>query len=120
MVREALARTELSVTAELDVSDRIQRQLGLGLAPCRILLVDSPYLLLEAVALDRSAAVLLPLHVVVAGRGTQTVMHCLNPPALAGAELPAGTAAPLARLQTQLERVLESVAIRQDSYQPAV
>jgi len=118
IVREALARTDLSIIAELDVSDRIRRQVSLGFAPCRILLVDSPYLLLEAVALDRSAAVLLPLHIVVSSRGPETLVHWLNAAAITGAALPAGAAGPLEKLQEQVAHVLGAVAIRQDQCQP--
>ncbi|HUI57458.1 MAG TPA: DUF302 domain-containing protein [Bryobacteraceae bacterium] len=116
-IRQAIAATDLAIIAELDVSDRIKRQLGLGFAPCRILLVDSPYLLLEAVALDRSAAALLPLHVVVSSHGSETMVHWLNPAAITGAALPAGTAGPLEKLREQLAHALETVAIRDDQYQ---
>src|SRR4051812_8095901 len=87
-VREALHRGEVSVAAELDVSARIQRELNIGFGPCRILLVDSPCLLLEACTLDRAAVALLPLHVVLCGRGPQTVVHWMSAAALGGARLP--------------------------------
>jgi uncharacterized protein (DUF302 family) len=95
----------------------MQRQLRLGFAPCKILLVDSPYLLLEAVTLSRAAAVLLPLHVVIAGRGRETLVYWMNPAVIEGAGLPAGAAAPVAKLQSLLSHVLEPIAMRQDLYQ---
>ena len=94
-VREALSKSDLQVVTELDVSARIKRELNIGFGPCRVLLVDSPCLLLEAATLDRSALVMLPLHVVLCGRGTQTRVHWLNPAALGGVRLPVGAAAPL-------------------------
>ncbi|HWC98419.1 MAG TPA: DUF302 domain-containing protein, partial [Candidatus Sulfopaludibacter sp.] len=78
VLRQALEAGGLSVSGEMDLSERIHRQLGLGFGACRVLLVDSPYLLLEALALDRSAAALLPLHVVVSGRGDVTCVHWMN------------------------------------------
>lgn len=116
-IRAALAITELCISGELEVSERIQRQLRLGLAPCKILLVDSPYLLLEAVTLSRAAAVLLPLHVVLAGRGSETLVYWMNPAAISGVRLPMGAAAPVAKLQSQLSQVLERIAMRQDLYE---
>ena len=119
VVRDALVRGELSIAAELDVSARIKRELNIGFGPCRILLVDSPCLLLEACTLDRAAMALLPLHVVLCGRGPQTVVHWRNPAALGGGRLPTGAAAPLLKLQTQVARSIERVARRRDIYQLA-
>ena len=116
-IRAAIARSELCISGELEVSERIQRQLRLQLAPCRTLLVDSPYLLLEAVMLSRAAAVLLPLHVVLAGHRSETLVYWMNPVVIAGARLPLGTVAPVVKLQSQLSQVLERIAMRQDLYQ---
>jgi hypothetical protein len=44
-----------------------------------MLLIDCPLLLLEAVALDRSAAVFIPLHVVVAGDQRSGCVHWAHP-----------------------------------------
>jgi len=118
-VREALSRADLKVVTELDVSARIKRELNMGFGPCRVLLVDSPCLLLEAATLDRSAMALLPFHVVLYGRGPQTRVHWLNPAALGGVRLPAGAAAPLLKLQALVARAIERVAMRHDTYQTA-
>jgi uncharacterized protein (DUF302 family) len=118
-VREALSKTDLQVVTEVDVSARIKRQLDIGFGPCRVLLVDSPYLLLEAITLDRSAVALLPLHLVLCGRGPQTLVHWMNPAALGGVRLPAGATAPLLKLQALVARAIESVAMRHDIYQTA-
>jgi uncharacterized protein (DUF302 family) len=116
-VRAALAKSELCISGELDVSYRIQRLLQLGFPPCKILLVDSLYLLLEAVTLSRAAAVLLPFHVVIAGHASETLVYWMNPAVIAGADLPAGAAAPVAKLQSMLSHVLEPIAMRQNVYQ---
>ena len=49
MVRIALARQGLRAPAELDISARIRQELGAGVAPCIVLYVDDPVVLLEAV-----------------------------------------------------------------------
>src|SRR5438045_950010 len=112
VVRHALISSELSVVAELDVSGRIKRELNIGLGPCRVLLVDSPCLLLEACTLDRAAMALLPLHVVLCERGPHTVVHWMSPALLGGARLPTGAAAPLLKLQAQVTRSIERVGMR--------
>jgi uncharacterized protein (DUF302 family) len=119
-VRQALAQAGLSIVGGLDVSERMRRELRLGFSPCRILVVDSPYLLLEATALDRSGAALLPIHVVVSARGdSQTLVHWMDVSAIEPAKLPAGLAAPLSKLHSLLSRAIEQIALRQEFY-PAV
>ena len=119
VVRDALGRSELSIAAELDVSARIKRELNIGFGPCRILLVDSPCLLLEACTLDRAAAALLPLHLVLCGRGPQTMVHWMSPAGLGGVRLPTGAAAPLMKLESLVARSIQRVAMRRDIYQMA-
>jgi uncharacterized protein (DUF302 family) len=118
-VREGLSSSGLSISTELDVCGRVKRELNLGLAPCRILFVDSPRVLLEAVTLDRAAAALLPLHVVVSGTGSQTLVHWVTLATIEGVRLPTGAAVPLAKLQSLLSRALERIAMRQDLCQTA-
>jgi uncharacterized protein (DUF302 family) len=119
LLRDVLGNNELSIAGEVDVSSRIKRELNIGFGPCRILLVDSPCLLLEACTLDRAAAAFVPLHLVLCGRGPQTLVHWMNPATLGGVRLPAGAAAPLLKLHTLLARSVERVAMRRDLYQMA-
>jgi uncharacterized protein (DUF302 family) len=119
-IREILARNDVTVAGELDVAARVKRELNIGFTPCRILLVDSPYLLLEAATFDCAGAVLFPLHLVVSGRGTQTQVHTIHQAALADLRLPAGASAPLAKLQALVSRSLERIAMRRDIYQPVL
>ena len=115
-VREALLTGGLSISGEIDLSERILRQLGLDFGPCRILLVDSPFLLVEAIALDRSSAVLLPLHVVVSGRDSLTHVHWMSLSGMRQVRLPAGADAPLAKLHAELLRVLDGVAQKESAW----
>jgi uncharacterized protein (DUF302 family) len=114
LLREALARDELRTPMELDVSGRISRELGIGLAPCRLLGVDCPLILLEAITLDGAAAVLLPMHILVYGRGTQTIVHVFRPASPAGPDIPVETAIPVIKLQTRIARVMEKIAMREE------
>ena len=119
-VRKALTRNNLSICTELDVSARVKRELNMGFMPCRILLADSPYLLLEAATFDCSAAVLLPLHVVVRGRGPHSLVHWINAATIEGVRLPIGAAVPLAKLQSLVTHSLDRIAMRLDIYQAPV
>ena len=115
-VRHALTSVGLSISGELDIAHRIRRQLGLGLGGCRVLLVDSPYLLVEALALDRSAAALLPLHLVVSGRGAATHVQWVNLAHMRQAGLPISAEAPLAKLQSELLRALDTVGSQETGW----
>src|SRR3954468_10545024 len=71
MVRIALARQGLRAPAELDITARIRQELGAGVAPCIVLYVDDPAVLLEAVVFNRGAALLKPQPLVVTGDNRQ-------------------------------------------------
>jgi uncharacterized protein (DUF302 family) len=111
-IRTALTKQGLEIAAELDLAGRINKALRLNLPPCRVLCVDCPLALLEAIALDRSAAVLLPLHLVVAGQGEVTVVHLLNSTAALYGGLPITARASVSKLQARVAEALESVSTR--------
>ena len=74
-LRSALKAEGLGIPMEMDVAGRIRNELGVALKPCLVLYVDCPFLLLEAAIVNVSAAALVPLHVVVAEAGLQSVVH---------------------------------------------
>jgi uncharacterized protein (DUF302 family) len=111
-VRRALAGQGLRVSAELDVGARIRRELGAGVAPCVVLYVDDPVVLLEAVVFDRRAATLIPQPVVVAGAGAHSEVIVRGAASLAG-EAPESVRDTLLDLQRRIARAVENVAERQ-------
>ena len=113
ILRKALLEGELQIQAEFDVSGRISRQLGVGLSPCRILCVDCPFLLLETVARDGSAIVLLPLHVVVSSRGPETAVYVPRSVSSNGIGFAFEAADPVNKLQARVSRILEKIAMRE-------
>jgi uncharacterized protein (DUF302 family) len=115
-LRAALVAGGLSISGEMDISERIRRQVGLDFGPCLILMVDSPYVLVEALALDRSAAALLPLHVVVSERDAVTHVSWISMAGMRQARLPAGAEAPLAKLHADLARALDGMARREHQW----
>ncbi|MCI0622322.1 MAG: DUF302 domain-containing protein [Acidobacteria bacterium] len=113
LIRQALTSAEIGIAMELDVSGRIQRDLGVELAPCRILSVDNPFVLLEAMALDGTAAVFLPLHVAVSGDGKQTRVHMLSQSGVRSCGSPLGAKGAMSKLQAGLAQALEKISVRQ-------
>ena len=73
LLRRALAAGGLEIAAALDMAGRIRKALRIDFPPCGVFCVDCPVALLEALALDRSAAVLFPLHLVVTGQDGLTL-----------------------------------------------
>jgi len=53
LLRRALAEGGLEIAADLDMAGRIRKALRIDFPPCRVLCVDCPVALLEALALDR-------------------------------------------------------------------
>ncbi len=113
MVRRALAQHGLRVPAELDITTRIRQELGASLAPCVVLYVDDPALLLEAVVFHRGAALLIPEPVVVSGDGRQTEVLLRSFEALTEGGPPPSLRAPLLNLHERLIRAVETVAERE-------
>lgn len=113
LLREALSKEGLGIPMELDISRRIRRELGVTLLPCKVLCVDSPMVLVEAMAIDTAGAIFLPLHLVVSGRGPQTQVHLASPATIRYAEVPVGVKSPLSKLQARLSRILQRLGGRQ-------
>ena len=113
LIRQALVEEGLEVAAELDLAKRLRKALRIDFPLCRVLCVDCPVGLLEALAFDRSAAVLLPLHLVVTGQDGVTLVHLLNPAAALYAGLPVTARAAVSKLQARIAQAVEGVSVRQ-------
>jgi uncharacterized protein (DUF302 family) len=111
-IRSALSEVELDVAEEFDVAGGFDRLAARTQAQSRILLVDCPLLLFEALAFDRASAVFLPLHILVSGDGDRTHISVINPAELFDARLPVGAADPMARLQARVALALESAILQ--------
>ncbi len=116
LVRLALSQQGLRVPAELDVATRIKQELGAGLAPCVVLYVDDPALLLEAVIFHKGAALLVPLPVVVSGNSRHTAIFVRGIEARLAGDLPACVREPLLNLHARIVRAVETIAEREGSH----
>ena len=83
LIRAELARAGPRVLGELDISGTIQRILGIGIAPCKVLFVCTQQLILKATNVRPAVRFFLPLHILVSARDEQTEIHLLAslPPA---------------------------------------
>src|SRR5689334_20050509 len=77
-LRRAFLAQGLSVSKELNISSRIRQKLLIGTDPCAVLLVSPPAETEKRLAFDSCAAGLIPMHVVVSGRDSQTEVHILR------------------------------------------
>ena len=112
MVRRALTQQGLQAPVELDITARIKKELGAGVAPCTVLFVDDPALLLEAIVFDRSAALANPQPVVVSGNGRNTEVLIRSSESLLSGTLPARVHNPLIQLHERILRAMEMIAER--------
>lgn len=109
-LKRHLADAGLSVVQHLDLSPELLGQPAAAARQCALLMVDCPLLLFEAVALDRSAAVFIPLHVVVTGDRHTTCIHWAHPAETMGLRLAPTARGPVDALYTRLTHVLDGAA----------
>ena len=114
LIRNALEKRELSIAGEIDLTESFAKDSGKESDPSKLLLVDCPILLFEALVLDRAAAVFFPLHVLVSADGEWTQVVCVEPAALFEVRLPVGAAHPLEELRNRVGMALESLLPRSE------
>lgn len=115
-VRRALEQQGLRVPTELDVSARIKQDMGAGVAPCVVLYVDDPALLLESVVFHRGAALLIPQPLVLSGANHHTDVFLRSSESLLEGGLPASVREPLLTLHARMVRAVETVAEREGAH----
>ena len=112
LVRHVLAERELSVTSEWDTTESQGWSSAQNPSHSRLLLVDSPVLLFEAMALDRAAGALIPMHVLVSSDRDRTQVVFVEPATLFARRPPVGAAGPLEELKARIRAALESAVAR--------
>jgi len=110
-VREIFKRAGLEILMEFDCSARICRQFGMQVPQCRILFVDSPSLLLEAMTTGLAAATMYPVHVAVSERGSTTVVAFLSLTTIHLSDFPIGVKTALSKLHFEIGRRLQSTGL---------
>jgi uncharacterized protein (DUF302 family) len=111
-LRRVFAQAKLTITAELNMSARIQQNLLISTAPCLVLFVSPPVALLATFGTDPCAAALTPLHIVVSGRGPETEVHVLRLSSVQDGPLDPPAMQRLSQMQAEISRAIEQVGMR--------
>jgi uncharacterized protein (DUF302 family) len=101
----------LQVAGHVDLAKRIERKLGIVMAPCRILFVFPSTPRSSRDAIHPWAAALLPLHVVISGNDFQTeiqVQHRILPREEAASTI----FGPVIETQSKVAEALDAIAMR--------
>jgi hypothetical protein len=109
LIRRLILNAGLSIVEEFDISGEVYFPLGIASRSCIVVLVDTPVLLFEAIALDRGAAVFLPVHVVISGDSGTSYVHWANPITSSGLRPPAPAKGPLEDLYARLNKTLSEL-----------
>jgi hypothetical protein len=106
-----LSSRGLQITGCVDVAKRLERKLGIVLAPCKVVFVLPNPTLLSQDAIHPWAATLLPLHVVISGNDIQTeilVQNRIRPSEEAASAL----FRPVIETQLKVAEALDAIAMR--------
>lgn len=108
-IRLALEEMEVDIVGELQLLETPHAAAGASDAVLKIILVSSPMIEFEALALGRAAAIFFPLHMLIAGEREQTRISVVDPVLFFGGSLPAGAGDPMERLFGRVELAMESL-----------
>jgi uncharacterized protein (DUF302 family) len=108
----SLRRHGMRVAGQLDVSRRLQRSLGIILAPCEVIFVLPSLTALSADTIHPWAAVFLPLHIVISGNDCQSEIRIPNTLRTARNATDSMHYGPIVEAQRQLIEAIEAVAVR--------
>jgi hypothetical protein len=114
LLRRALSAHGLVAAAELDITSRMKRELGVGVAPCMVLFVDDPTLMLEGIVFHRGAALWIPQRVVISGNDRHTEVFVRSANSIGVGGFPPSIQDPIAQLQERIVTAIETVAERQE------
>ena len=102
-LRKGLEGEELQIAFEFEMSICLRRELQVELCPAVLLGVHSPVLLLESMVADGRAGLFLPLHVLLTGKGKETLVRVLRLECCLEAGVPIGVLTPLLRTIRRVE-----------------
>lgn len=77
-LRSEFLRSGLAIAMEWDAAADIRSQFGVELAPCRVLTVYCPVMLLELQVVDPTAAATQPVRLSLTERDGQTYLHLVS------------------------------------------
>jgi uncharacterized protein (DUF302 family) len=111
-IRRSLASRGLRVVGQLDVARRIERSLGIVLAPCSILFVLPLPDVLSVASTHPRAASFLPLHIVVSAVGNETRIQVQNRVCPDPDEAERAIVTSISVIQSHVSEALGAIAMR--------
>jgi hypothetical protein len=111
-VCESLRSRGVRIAGHMDVACRIERTLGIALAPCRILFVLPDSASWRGGAIHPWAASFLPIHVVISECGRHSEVDIQNRLQTVPGELAPGVFGPVTEAQRQVSEAVEAVAAK--------
>lgn len=112
LLRKVLPLARLTITGELNMSERIRKALLIGTPPCLVLFASPAEPIVASAAADPCGAVMAPFHIVVSARGAQTEVHILRALPRDDGPLDPETREGLARLQSALSQAVSRIGMR--------
>ncbi|HEU0142057.1 MAG TPA: hypothetical protein VFQ79_20205 [Bryobacteraceae bacterium] len=112
-VKRALAKQNLRVPAQLDITAGLKQDLRVNLGPCVVLFVDDPVLLLEAIIFQRGSAVFMPLAISVSGDHRRTTAMLRSAESLIEGGAPPGLVDPLLSLHSRVLKAMDTIGQRE-------
>lgn len=114
-LRHALRNEGLEVAEEVDLSEEIERHIGLSLRKYTILSVWSPQATYQALLAIPEAGLFVPFHVAVASHNGQTLIMVVNPDWLAQVVDRIGFRLFAKDLSAKLKRALQALDVSEAS-----
>jgi hypothetical protein len=112
LLRKALPLAKLTITGELNMSERIRKALLVGTPPCLVLFASPAEPIVASGAADPCGALIAPFHIVVSARGAQTEVHILRALPRDDGPLVRETRDGLARLQSAISQAVSKIGMR--------
>ena len=118
MLRRALAQEGLRVPCELDTSERVKQELGIGLKPNIVLYVDDPMILLEATVMNPSGSLFVPEPVVLSSqeKGSRVALRAVQP--LPQRQLPASLRGAVLNLHERIMAAVQRIGQKEQPVTP--
>jgi hypothetical protein len=109
MVRRALREKGLRASAEVDVTARLRNEICANLAPCMVLFVDDPTILLQGMMFYHGAALYIPQPLVISGIGHRTEVHLRSEEASVSSGLPSTAQRAIVRVHDRMMNAIDAI-----------
>lgn len=109
MVRRALRERGLQIPTEVDVTARLRDEIWANMAPCVVLFVYDPTLLLEGIRFYHAAGLYIPQPVVISATGHSTKVLLRSHDSSVCNGLPPTVRAAILRLHDRVMRAIDTI-----------